>query len=380
MSPDASSATTPVQVRQITHASTFISNIYCERPYCAADSSRFLYARRIGETSPDILRTQRSDKWGEWEYVLCEFGTWKERVVSRGQFGVSTSYDNDFYHQRINADGRRELVRVDLNNGNSETVWTAPPDTPYLGHPTVSSGGQYLAYRRCLSYDPQRFGVAVVDLKTGEEWLAMEHSDAWNTHLQFDPADPHTLLVQVNRGARFDTDGKCLQRADERGATLWLLNTMSGQVDELQIGKPHTSRCTGHQAWIGNTSTVVVTVAPEGEYAAEPGGGSIVTIRKGEPPRQLETGLYLNHIGSTPCGRYIYGDTVEHDKIAIINPDTGASRIVHEDESQPYEKTYDQLGHPHAYLSPDFRWMVFNSDRTGQPQLYCASIPPSCLP
>jgi Tol biopolymer transport system component len=31
--------------------------------------------------------------------------------------------------------------------------------------------------------------------------------------------------------------------------------------------------------------------------------------------------------------------------------------------------------HGHSYLSPDAKWMVFNSDRTGQPQIHVASIP-----
>ena len=31
--------------------------------------------------------------------------------------------------------------------------------------------------------------------------------------------------------------------------------------------------------------------------------------------------------------------------------------------------------HPHAYVSPDRKWVVFNSDRTGIQQIYVAEIP-----
>ena len=35
--------------------------------------------------------------------------------------------------------------------------------------------------------------------------------------------------------------------------------------------------------------------------------------------------------------------------------------------------------HPHAYISPDRQWVVFNSDRTGVQQIYCAAIPEAVI-
>jgi Tol biopolymer transport system component len=31
--------------------------------------------------------------------------------------------------------------------------------------------------------------------------------------------------------------------------------------------------------------------------------------------------------------------------------------------------------HPHAYVTPDRRWVIFNSDRTGRLQVYAAAVP-----
>lgn len=41
--------------------------------------------------------------------------------------------------------------------------------------------------------------------------------------------------------------------------------------------------------------------------------------------------------------------------------------------------TFDQRSHPHAALTPDFRRVIFNSDRSGRPQLYVAKLPDAFL-
>ena len=63
---------TGVTIHQVTQEERLGSNLYCERPFCSADSKRFLYARQI---EPGGLNDRR-----HWEYVLCEFGTWEEQV------------------------------------------------------------------------------------------------------------------------------------------------------------------------------------------------------------------------------------------------------------------------------------------------------------
>ena len=34
-----------------------------------------------------------------------------------------------------------------------------------------------------------------------------------------------------------------------------------------------------------------------------------------------------------------------------------------------------QNTHPHAYLTPDLKWVIFNSDRIGFPHVHAASVP-----
>ena len=129
-----------------------------------------------------------------------------------------------------------------------------------------------------------------------------------------------------------------------------------------------------------DTDEVIATVAPEAPYDAAPDKGSVVSLRSGDACRQLGTGMVLNHIGSTPCGRYFYGDRVTRDTIAVGSPSTGKTVVIHEGpEEDPGGSPFGQHSHPHAYLTPDFRWMVFNSDQTGRPQIYACQIPVELL-
>ena len=40
---------------------------------------------------------------------------------------------------------------------------------------------------------------------------------------------------------------------------------------------------------------------------------------------------------------------------------------------------FPQYTHPHPYFTPDCRWVIFNSDRTGIPQIYAARVPGGLL-
>ena len=37
--------------------------------------------------------------------------------------------------------------------------------------------------------------------------------------------------------------------------------------------------------------------------------------------------------------------------------------------------TRSQNSHPHAYLTPDLQWVVFNSNRSGAAHVYAARLP-----
>ena len=367
-----------VTVYQVTDDPRLKCNIYCERPYCSPDSRRFLYARQVDRASP-----QDASYWGQfvraskWEYVLCDFETWEERVVGCGGLSSSVAYDGGFYYDRLTETGAREFVRIDLATGGDEVVFVLPQGARHPGHPTVSRDGRTIAYGVALSYDPQRFGVEVADTRTGERRILCEDPFICNTHAQFEPAEGRHVLVQHNRGCRFAPDGTMLDLIGEEGCTLFLVD-LDGHITRLPVGPPYTTGLTGHQAWIGENREIIMTVRPDGEFEAE--RGNILCLRPGEDGyRQIAPGRRMSHIGTTPCGRYFHADGAKTQEIIVGSPVTGDTVLVCHSRTSYSRRGFGQCGHPHAYLSPDFRWVVLNSDRTGRPEIYAARVPEELL-
>jgi len=74
---------TGATIYQVTPGDRLVSKIYCERPFCSLDSKRFLYARQRDGNG--------GDNTPNWEYLLCDFGSWKEEVAGVGFHQVSIS-------------------------------------------------------------------------------------------------------------------------------------------------------------------------------------------------------------------------------------------------------------------------------------------------
>ncbi len=86
----------------------------------------------------------------------------------------------------------------------------------------------------------------------------------------------------------------------------------------------------------------------------------------------------MNHVGTTPCGRYFHADGGIEGTIIVGSPRTGDAVEVCRSRTRN-TPIFGQQAHTHASLSPDYHWLVFNSDRTGRPQTYAASVPPEVL-
>ena len=357
-----------VTVYQVTDSPHITSNIYCERPYASEDGRRFLYARRMDPEAND------------WEYVLCEFGTWTERVVGRGELSVTVSYNNDTYYSQRTAAGV-ELHRIDFGTGANTVAFRIADPKARAGHPAVSPDARYLAWHDVVSFDPQQFCIVVADLETGKQEVVCEDAYLCNAHLQFDPAEGRILQVQHNRGCEFTPEGTRVLLVGEEGATVFLLDIRDGKRTPLRVGKPFTTPMTGHQTWVGQSDEMIATVAATGHFLPEK--GNIVLVRPGQDARQIGAGWRMCHIGSTPCGSYFHADGydagpasgVDNAVIIVGSPRSGKTRYVCHSHAAYSALGFGQQGHPHAYLTPDFRWVVFNSDRTGTPQTYAAKLP-----
>ncbi len=356
--------TNGVVVHQVTDEPQDKHNIYCEYPWCPPDGHCFAYVRHAPEHAPN-----------QAELVLCDFGTWQKRSLGFCS-GVESMAAGRLYYRRINDQGRRELLRLDWATERSE-VLELPAGVPDRGRLEVSPDERYVAYNMALSFAPKRFAIGLADRQTGQCGVLHEDPDICNPHQQFEPGAGRRLLIQHNRGCEFTPAGQMTRLVGDEGATLFTLDVPSGAVTRLPLGPPHTVGISGHECWIGTSGEVLATLNTSGDY--DHGKGPIVAVRPGGgPAREVCKPWRMNHLGMEPSGRMFCADAFVRDEIIIGVPATNRAAFVCRARTS-YKRSAARGAwsdsHPHAYVSPDLRWVVFNSDRSGVQQVYCAALP-----
>lgn len=351
------------EIWQVTAERFQQSNIYCEIPYCSGDSKYFVYERK----HPRLTGRNRT------ELMAVEIGTWKQHRldVAIGISGSAISHQGVFYYLKETTGRMLELMRVDLSEGKPQPVLQMKPEQGIVSLGTISPDGRYYAWGKRIGDEYKNFGILLLDLEKQTTTIIDEDPYILNPHPQFEPADGTQLMIQHNRGGRFSPDGKLQQLVGPEGATLYLLSLSDHQRTNLQVGTPHTTAVTGHEAWIGETGEILLTVAAHDDYSPEK--GNLLAVRADEPARVVARGYRFNHINVSPCGRFFCcDDWQENCKIVIGSIKTGRSAVVCESKTS---RSRPQNTHAHPYLTPDLSWVIFNSDRSGFPQVHAARVP-----
>jgi len=349
------------EIRQVTTETFEQSNIYCEVPYCSRNSKTFVYVRRNPKLSGD-----RS------ELMVVEIGTWKaERLdVTSSVSGTAITHDGIFYYWKSGTGGALDLWRADLEKGSPEKVYTLAEGLQPQSLGTVSADARYYAYGCRLDPEWKSFGIVLVDWKEGTQRVIDRDPFILNPHPQFEPGPGLRLMIQHNRGGTYTKDGKLERLVGPEGATLYLLS-IDGKRTTLQVGTPYTTPATGHEAWIGKSGEILLSVAAQGEFAAEK--GNLLGVRPGAPARVVARGYRFNHVGVSRCGQFFSCDDWQPPyKIVIGSTKDGRSAVLCESGTKP-ERSQDT--HPHAYLTPDLKWAIFNSNRSGPCHIYAARVP-----
>ncbi len=97
-----------------------------------------------------------------------------------------------------------------------------------------------------------------------------------------------------------------------------------------------------------------------------------MAIKAGEEARVVSRGHSFNHVGTSFCGKFYCSDDWRNGDIVIGSILTGKCAILCHSKSSLGRM---QNTHPHGYLTPDLKWVIFNSDRTGTSQIYAAKVP-----
>lgn len=349
------------EIWQVTTEKLRQSNIYCEIPYCSSDSKYFVYQRRNPKLFNNI------------ELMVVEIGTWKQHLldVTRGMSGSAISHDGVFYYLKQNTDNMVDLMRADLAIGKPERIFQTSYNRRIISLGTVSPDGRYYAWGERLDDKYKMFGINLIDLKKQSRTIIDQDPCILNPHPQFEPGEGKQLLIQHNRGGYYSPDGKLQRLVGPEGATLYLFSISDGKRIELQVGKPYTTPATGHEAWIGKTKEVLLTVAARGDYAPE--NGNLLGVRAGKSARIVAKDYHFNHVNVSRCGHFFCcDDWQENCKIVIGSVKTGKTAVICESKTS---RGRAQNTHPHAYLTPDLKWVIYNSDRSGFPHIHAASVP-----
>jgi len=349
-------------VLQLTSAPAIHTNVYLETPFMDA-GSRF------------VLLTRSRDSFGPCEVWRADL---EEGCLTRvchdidGITGMAVSQDQRFFYcVRRGIGGSFEILRVEIATLESHLIpFGGEPSPMYDVLGSVSANGRL--YVAGAALPGRRFGILRIDLQTTERRVIHEGADLCNPHPQFKLASSDTILIQHNRGCEFDSNGRCIRLVGDEGATLYTIDSDGGSQRPLPVGKPHTWPVMGHECWIGETGEVLLTItgAPADEMIQR---GNLLAAGPGDAAaRVVATGHVYNHPNASRDGRFFVCDTFGNGSPLVVGSmKAGRTHVLCESGASFGSPQYT---HAHPYFSPDNRWVIFNSDRTGVPHVYAARV------
>jgi hypothetical protein len=289
----------------------------------------------------------------------------------------------------VNGNGNSKLMRLDLKDLVSSELFTFEGDAPPRG--AVSPDERWFVGGSFPVKDKKNmYSLCRIDLVSKKIITLCEVQDMFNPHIQFDPGNGSRAFIQINRGGVMDLSKDMKARTGRLGATLAMLDLETGKVSPLPVGRPHTPAISGHEAWAGKsgrifftagqynvTSSSYVTLNNPPEEEKNMPAAAIYSVSPGDSEaRVLAKGILFNHISVSDDGRFFTGDDHVDGVIHIGNVETG--RYLPLCDSHTRQGTC-QYSHAHSYMTPDNKYVIFNSIATGIAQVYAARIPDGFL-
>jgi hypothetical protein len=376
------------RIIQLTSAAAISNNIYGEQPYTSPDGKRIIIAR-----CNDFCFDERGS------LLVHDLDTLRITMIAREVVGVRGVFNSAWSGLAYYWTPDRRLVRFSLMTLEQEEVYVEEdPDAPLLGY-TVSPDQRYVAgsYARTTGPGAPTFEIARLDLQEKKREVILEHPEICNSHLQFDPVNGDRLLVQNNRGVRLNAEG-VLERYEHsaEGTTLFVIDIDGNNLQYVPVGQPITATCTGHECFVGDTGQVLFStgwqVKSEYEWSHDeryPMGNLFVARPGDEKPRVIPAPEhFFNHVCASRCGRYFVADAHpapglfkngEMQPVALVmgNLETGKHRVLVQDSQA--SSGGNQCTHTHPYLTVDNRFVIYNADPGGVPQVYAARLPDGFL-
>ncbi len=317
-------------------------DIYGEQPYGDATG------RRVA-----IRYYPLQSKPGGLTILDLQDGSRHEILSGKPPFPAFHAWGEWLYYAQTLA-GKKTLRRCNYLTLKTEDVAELPADRGSYSYGTVSPDHRYYA----VSVQPPAGGpsqVHLLDLRT-KEWSVLLDKPGYHAkHEQFSRDGRNRVLIQLNQ----------------------MPNVKVVLLSELEIGgvekpfpadRPYTLRPTGHEAWVGTSSSIFFST---GSGSTTKGNAWIAKVGD-EKPRLVHEGKRFGHVSVSRDGKFWIGDTGEKGiPIYIGSFATGRCKRACFSYTE-YDKK--QWSHAHPYLTADNKWLIFSSRRKGHPQVYGAKL------
>lgn len=363
---------TGAEIEQLTSEPVTSTNIYCEQRYASADGTRIAISRKpFGQPAELWACDMRSLR-------LC-------RLAEGHAVGANSALNVVYFIPPGEPQAR--LMRLDLVTFAIRELFRFDGALPSSG--AISPDERWYVAGPFPVRD-NLFALRKISLADGKSEVLCEIEDMFNPHLQFEPSEGRLVNVQINRGGGKNKGTGGQNLAGPLGATLSVADVESGKVTPLPAGRPFTPPISGHECWVGKSGRLLFTA---GQYnvsasayvtlkeapAAERDmpAAAIFSVKPGEAKAAVVAADRLyNHLAASDDGRFFIADDHATGSVYVGSIATGRSRRLCDSLTR---QGLCQYSHVHPYMTPDNRFVIFNSIVTGVAQVFAARLPDGFL-
>jgi len=354
---------TGAEIYQLTDGPRPCDNIYGEQPFSSADGSRIAvryYAEGDLDGGLSVL-----DLTDESIHPILE---------TAPRFPAFHAWGEYLYNQVEHGD-RKVLKRWNLQTLECEEVFALPDSEDSFSYGTVSPDDQY--YAISVRRTDKSSYVLRINLSDGDQRVLADSTSQYYKHEQFSLDGKNRILIQANAQDVSVVNLGVLE-VDREGFD-WLPvdrePTVPDEKDRWPEGGPYTPRCTGHEAWIGQSDRVFLSTGYDEERQTNIWSASSAD---NEPAIVCQSSLLFGHVSVSRCGRYWIGDAVKDEGIPLYIGSFKSGKCKRLINSST-EHDGQQWSHTHPYFTADNRWLIFTSNRAGLPQVHGAKVPDGFL-
>ena len=351
---------------RLTSAAAASHLIYGEQPRCTPDGKRIAFSRLTEDGAENLWVADLEAR----EIAKLRDNTFWPTTIA---------YSGFVFFERDLPDGGRELLQLDFTSMTVASVCniSSVPRMETSGEIGCLTADQRY-YLGLYSPEYARYQIVRVDLTDGSWKVIHEATEIFNAHMQADPGT-NDLMIQHNRGGKIDRDGRVIRSTGPEGATLYVIDIEGGNRRQIPVGKPYGQYgATGHECWAGKSGYLAFTEGNSLEGSVR--DGNLRAAKPGDKQSTpITTGYLLGHLSVSQCGRFFVGDAVYLEDIPIVVGSMRTGRSVILCSSRTTSGGRAQYLHTHPYFTTGNRYVIFNSDRSGVPQIYAAEIPQGLL-